>query len=110
MGCARCARTGASGSPVEAGVVGNDEAVQAVGGALSEHETGDRTDVVDDERETVEPAGVDEVREEVRVPGQRVVEPLGLGAAAEAWRSGAIPPVRSRNGSQIHEPTGFPCR
>jgi hypothetical protein len=65
-------------------VVGDDEAVDAVGDALSKNEAGDRTDVVDDERETLEPAAVGETFEEVGVPGQRVVEALGPGAATEA--------------------------
>jgi hypothetical protein len=89
-------------------VVGDHKPVDPVGRALDEDEPDDPTDVVDDKRKAVEVRLVDEALQVVGVARKRVLELLRLGSP-KPGRSGAMPPVRSRNGRQIHDPTGFPC-
>jgi hypothetical protein len=91
-------------------VVGDYDALDSLRDPMGQDEPGDRTDSVNHQRRALQPALPGEARQKVRVPGQRVVELLGLGRASEPRQVRRDTTVRSTNGSQIQDLTGFPCK
>lgn len=72
-------------------MVGDHHAVEPLRDALSEDKPDDRADVVDHEREPIEPRLIDEALKVVGVAPQQIVKVARLRAAAEARQVGSDP-------------------